>query len=530
MQISLGLNGSPAIGSDALIDLDFVHGRYVFAGRSYPSKAAFLAASGGAVVGSAMLLGPYVSGPELIPDGGFAAGGLDGWASTPSHTANGSVSVVANKLVAAINSSTGQYRAARSNAVTAGRAYRFAADIVAKGSTPPLNSMSINAALNSELGGSDSRNADFSGAGVIPQHLEVTAGAAGTTLYSGFVAGVTVSTAATATLDNFSLREVLPYPGHSTSGFAFRLAAVTPAAAGGNKVALQWGTDGERFRVRLVWDASKHLRLIVTADNAEQANLDLGVIEVATAFALDASLGANRAIACLNGGAVQLDSAAVLPGIGRFWIGRSFTGEAWDGTLVRLSVWPAERAPSNLILAEGDSYVSGAGGVSLAASLSTALSGRPVLSRAAGGSTPNDVATRLATIPGLARGVVVIWDGDMNTGSTVADQLAAYATIVANLPHARYLILPPCRRAAKSGADNANIALVQSSLASVYAGHVIDAQSVLAAQATAPGDDADTAGGYIPTSLLQADLAHLTAAGMGHVASAVATEIGARGW
>lgn len=530
MQISLGLNAAAAIGSDALIDIDFIHGRYAFAHRSYSSKAAFLAASGGAAAGSAMLLGPYVSGPELIPDGSFSAGGLDGWASTASHTGNGSVSVVANQLVAAINSSTGQYRAARSNAVAAGRAYRYAADIVAKGATPPLNSMSINAALNSELGGSDSRNGDFSGSGVIPQHLEVTAGAAGITLHTGFVCGVTPSTAATVTLDNLSLREALPYPGHSTSGFSFRLAAVTPAAASGNKVALQWGTDGERFRVRLVWDAGKHLRLIVTADNAEQANLDLGVVEVATAFAIEASLGANRVVARLNTGAALLDSAAVLPGIGRLWIGRSFTGEAWDGTLSRLSVWPVERAPDDLILAEGDSYVAGAGGVSLSTSLNTALSGRPVLSRAAGGSTPTDVLTRLAAIPGLARGTVVIWDGDMNTGSVVADQLAAYAAIVASVTHGRYLIVPPCRRADKLGTDNANVALVQSALADLYPGHIVDAQAILAAHATAPGDNADVAGGYIPASLLQVDQAHLTSAGMGYVATAVATEIGVRGW
>jgi len=530
LSLGLGLNVASAIGSDALLDLDFAHSRYGFAGRAYPSKAAFLAAVGGASVGSAMLLGPYLSGSELIPDGGFAGGAIDGWASTASHTGNGSVSVVANQLVAAINSSTGSYRAARANAVTAGRAYRLAADIVAKGATPPLNSLSLNAALNSELGGSDGRLADFSVGAPIPQHLEVTAGAAGAGLHTGFVCAVGVSTPATVTLDNFSLREALPYPGHSPAGFAFRLAATTPPAASGNKVAVQWGTDGERFRVRLVWDASKHLRLVVTADNAEQANLDLGVVELSTPFSVEASLGPNRIAARLNGGASQLDSAAALPGIGRLWIGRSYTGEAWDGTLSRLSVWAAERLPDNMILAEGDSYVAGAGGVSLTASLGTALSGRPVVSRAVGGGTPMDVASRLAAIPGLARGVVVIWDGEMNTGSVVADQLAAYASIVGRIPHGRYLILPPCRRAGKSGADNANVALVQSALASLYAGRVIDAQAALAAHATAPGDNADIAGGYVPTSLLQGDLAHLTSAGMGHVAAVVATEIGARGW
>lgn len=528
MELGLSLDTADTIGGDALIDLDFVHRRYGFAGRAYPSRAAFLAAAGGAMVGSAMLLGPHVEGAELMPGGSFSDGTIDGWASIAVHAGNGNVSVVANQLVAAINSSTGAYRAARSNTVTAGRAYRFATDIVAKGATPPLNSLSLSAALNSELGGSDNRPADLGAA--IPQHIEVVVGAASTTLYTGFACAVSVSTPATVTFDNFSLREVVPYPGHSPAGLAFRLAALTPATAGGNKVALQWGTDGERFRIRLVWDANRHLRLIVTADNAEQANLDLGVVDVSTAFVVEASLAQNRIVARLDAGMSQLDSVAAMPGLGRLWIGRSYTGEAWDGTLSQLSVWPSERLPSDMILAEGDSYVAGAGGVSLAGSLAATLSGRPVISRGVGGATPMDIAARLDATPGLARGIVIVWDGEMNTGSVVADQLAAYAGVVARIPHGRYLILPPCRRAAKSEAENADVALVQSALASLYPSHIVDAQAILAAHATAPGDNADLAAGYIPTSLLQADLAHLTSIGMSHVASAVAAEIGGRGW
>jgi hypothetical protein len=414
--------------------------------------------------------------------------------------------------------------------VTAGRAYLLGADIVAKGNTPPLNAVSLNAALNAELGGSDARLADLGGGGSIPQRIEVVAGAAGATLHTGFVCSVTASTPASVTLDNFSLREAQPYPGFLASGFAFHVEATTPPAASGNRVALQWGTDGERFRVRLVWDASRHLRLIVTTDNAEQANLDLGVVEVSTPFLVEASIGQNRIAARRDGGASLFDGAAAMPAVGRLWIGRSFTGEAWTGTLSRLAVWSAERLADDLILAEGDSYVSGAGGVSLAAALSTALSGRPMVSRASGGSTPMDVAARLAAIPGLAHGPVVIWDGDLNTGSVVADQVAAYATIVSRIRHGRYLILPPCRRAAKAGAENDKVALVQAALAAAYPGHVIDAQAILAAHATAPGDDADIAGGYIPASLLQGDLAHLTAPAMAHVAAAVAAELGSRGW
>lgn len=530
MQLALGLdiNAMATPRGDALIDLDFAHGRYAFAGKAYASAAAFLAAAGGAAVGSAMVIGPHVVGSELIPGGSFDGGSLDGWASTPAHAENGSVSVVSNRLVATINSPAGSYRAARANSVIIGRAYRYAAAFVAKGATPPLNAMSINASTNADLGGSDLRFGDLGAA--LPQALEVVAGTAATTLHTGFVAAVTANVAATLSLDNFSLREVLPYPGYSPAGFAFQLSATTPAAASGDKVALQWGTDGERYRVRLVWDANRHLRLIVTVWGGEQANLDLGVVEVSTAFDVTASIGPNRILARLAGSSTIADLGCAIPSIGRLWIGRSYTGEAWDGTLEALQVWVGERVPTDTILIEGDSYSAGAGEATLGGALPVALPGRAVISTAVGGSTPSGILSRLGAVPGLARGAVVIWDGDMNTGAVVADQLAAYAQIVARLGHGRYLILPPCRRAAKSAGDNANVATLQAALAATYPGNVLDAQAILAAHATSPGDDADLAAGYIPTSLLQADQVHLTATAMAHVAAGVAGEIAARGW
>ncbi len=532
MQLALGLDiGAFATPrADALIDLDLAHGRYGFAGKAYGSKAAFLAAAGGVAAGSAMVLGPHLVGTELIPGGSFDTGSLDGWASTPAHAANGSVSVVANRLVAAINSPVGAYRAARANTVSVGGAYRYAADIVAKGPTPPMNSVSINASPNSDLGGSDMQFGDLSAGAVFPQHLEVVGGTTAPTLNVGFVTAASANVPATISLDNFSLREALPYAGHSTTGFAFRLAATAPAAAGGNKVALQWGTDGERYRVRLVWDASKHLRLIVTTGGTEQANLDLGIVEVLTAFTLEASIGPNRILARLGSGATLAGLNSTLPSIGRLWIGRSYTGETWDGTLQRLTVWAGERLPSDTILLEGDSYVAGTDTTSLGGALPAALSARAVVSTGVGGGTPAGTAGRLAASPGLARGAVVIWDGDMNTGALPADQMAAYAETVGRIGHDRYLILPSCRRASKSPGDNANVATLQAALAATYPGHVLDAQAVLASHATAPGDDTDVAAGYIPTSLLQGDLVHLTATAMGHVAAAVASEIGGRGW
>jgi hypothetical protein len=532
MQLVLGLDigGIAAAHGDALLDLDFAHGRYGFAGKVHAGKAAFLGASGGVAMGSAMVLGPHIVGAEMIPDGAFSSGGLDGWASTPAHAANGSLSVLSNRIVAAINSPIGAYRAARANPVTAGRAYLFGGDIAAKGTSPPLNSASINCSTNPDLGGSDLRFGDLGGATPLPQRLEVVGGTSATTLFSGFVTAVDANTPASISFDNFSLREVQPYAGYLAGGFAFRLAATTPSAASGNKVALQWGTDGERYRVRLVWDASRHLRLIVTVGGSDQANLDLGEVAISTPFSLEASIGPDRILARLDDGATVFDLTSAVPSVGRFWIGRSYSGEAWDGDLHRLQVWPRERLPANAILVEGDSYTAGTGVASLGGALPSALPGRAVVSTGVGGGTPAGTAARLAATPGLARGVVIIWDGDMNTGSVVETQLAAYAEIVARIRHTRYLILPSCRRAAKSAGDNANVATLQAALAAAYPGNVLDAQAVLAAHATAPGDNADTAGGYIPASLLSGDLVHLTATAMGYVAAAVAAEIGARGW
>jgi hypothetical protein len=344
MQLAIGMGVASCVAADALIDIDFDHARYGFAGHYHAARAAFLAAAGGVASGSAMALGPVIVGPDLIADGSFSGGTLDGWASGTSYVGNGSLSIVDERLVYSINSPTGAYRASRPNTVTAGRAYRFAGTLVSKSPTPPLTTVNISGASNIDLGNSDSRGADLSSSGTFPQALQTVAGTSQSTLYTGFATISTVNTAVTATFDDVSLHEVRPYAGYVPGGFSFRLAATTPAAASGNKVALQWGTDGERYRVRLVWDASKHLRLIVTTAGTEQANLDLGTVDTSTQFELEASIGANRISARLDGGDELLDTSATVPSVGLFWIGRSHTGENWDGTFHHLAVWSSAKS------------------------------------------------------------------------------------------------------------------------------------------------------------------------------------------
>lgn len=529
MQLGLGLASGGAAGPVGhLIDIDFPAGRFRFGDRLHAGRDAFLADAGGSASGHAMILGPTFGGPELLADGGFDAGALDGWASTPAYAGLGSVAVADNVLVAAIDSSSGVWRCARANAVQSGRAYRFRADLVAKSSTPPLNALSINVSNNLDLGGSDARFANF-GVGVPPQQtLEVVAGSASATLYTGFVLSATASQPASAALDDLSLREVLPYPGFVPGGFAFRLTATTAASLSGNRVALQWGTDGERFRVRLVWDAAGQLRLVVTSSGAEQANLDLGSVAPSTPFTVMASIGPNRVVARRDAGTVAIDRTVNVPAIGRLWIGRSFSGEAWSGSLDRLAVWAAERVPAGAVLLEGDSYVSGAGGVGLATALVGA--GLPVIATASGGSALAAILARIAANPGLAAGALVLWDGEMGAGAMALEQLPLYAAIAELVPHGRFLFLPPLRRANRSSADNAEVAALQLALAESFPGHVLAVDGLLAAAATLPGDAVTLAAGHVPASLLQADQTHLTAPAMSLVADAVAAELVFRGW
>jgi hypothetical protein len=512
--------------ADALIDADIANSRYRYNGASY-SQSGFLTAIGGSEAAGAWTIGPTVVGSELIA--GDFSGGIGSFAESPSYAASGGLSVVDGELRADMTGTTTQYRWSCPFTTVAGRAYVLSATAKARSTSPALLTATLKGAGNSADLFSSADKAFTLGS--LPQTLTLVAGAQVTTSYIGMAITGGSSQTPWLTSDDYSVREVYPYSGWSPGAMSFELSGVMPAAAAGNKVLAQWGEDAERERVRLVWDASSHLRLITTAGGTERSNLDMGVVSESAAFSVEGSIAADRVAVRLAGAASLSDTSALFPGIGKFWIGRSFTGETFDGTISRLTVWARERAPMDLTWIEGDSY--GAGGGSANTGLVTALpaaNGRALFSTAVGSTTLAQQVARVQALPGLTRAIFVHWDGDANSYTDVATTMANYAALVAAVGHTRYIIVTPCRRANANSAQNIAVAEIQTQLKALYGDHIVDAQAILAALATSPGDDADVASGYIPDSLLQVDDTHLTATGMNACAAEIAALITSNGW
>jgi len=351
----------------AILDADLAGGRFVFAGRNYPTRAAFLAAAGGAEAAGAIAIGPFAipGAAEKVVNGDFA-GGTTGWS-----TQNGGSLAVAGGLGVLSGNGGNIPGFQQLLALEQGHAYQLRGKIQ-RIVGQPVPAITVSA--NSGLGGVNA--AHLTDGGTTLHELTSTFGAQLAAMYVG---GRYVANPANGDgyFDDISVKEVLPFAGYVAGQAAGIVSGVTPSAASGSKVVLELscggtdaGTPHERNRVRLEWDAGKHLRLVITSGNAEQANLDLGVVEVSTPFAVLFSARTNDFRAALRGGPLVLDSSGTFPGIAMLYLKRqNATGSSFDGTLDRVTLFPAawseaefyERlADTHSIAMWGDSLTAGA--------------------------------------------------------------------------------------------------------------------------------------------------------------------------
>lgn len=506
----------------SLFDADYANGRFRYNGTLYPDEASFNTALGATKSGIARTFGPYVFGAELLTDPWFASG-IDSWADAPTYAANGEPSQVSNALRLLFTGAATTYRARRPVAVTADHAYLLAATAL---SHVTLTSASLQGSTNTDLGGTATTGFTLAS---LPQSKSLVFGPNTSTMYLGIALTGTAAATTRLDLDDASAKECYPYNGFVVGAIASRIAFSTPASVPSAVVLAQWGDDSERQRVRLELGVDLHLHLIITRNNTETGNLDLGLLTVSTSYVAEVSFAPNRIVARVSGAASVQSFATTIPGIGKFWIGRSFTGETWTGTINQVAVWASEHLPRDVIWCEGDSYCAGAGGVSLTGSLQGLA--RPAVTTAVAGTNLSDQLARVLGKPGLAAdGVFVHWDGSAVGNVDAATAMANYAAILASLGHSRFVIVPPVRIAINTAPNNALTTAIQTALVAAYPNNIVDAQAILASHATSPVDDADVAAGNVPTSLLQADNAHLTATGMGYVATAVKTLLTANGW
>lgn len=469
--VARGLDGSPA-----LIDADFQANRYWFNGQNYATETAWLTATGGTKSGITRTIGPYVFGAELLTDGSFTSG-ADSWALGPATAANGSLAQSAGELVVSFTAGA-SIRASRLMTVTANLAF------VATGTLK--SSSGLTSASLALSGVADLNASETTGFAAAPSTKSLVGGSAGST---SLYVGVSATYPATGNfhLDDFSVKQVYPYAGFSLSGLTAVVSGVTPSAASGNKVVAQWGTDSERNRVRIVWDATSHLRVIVTSGNSEQANLDLGVVNASTAFTVRLGVASDNVSATLDGAAPVTDTVATYPAMGRLWIARSVTGETWDGSVNRVSVFASRLDDAYLSTAAtsfnvyGDSTANG-DGASVAATkwynlLATSYTpDRAVKGNGVSGQSISDMTTGVLADT-KRRGWITVFYDRRNTGETADNYLAQLALATGHLTTGRFLIMPqvPMADGTEDPAYQAVLDDINGRLLVTYPGNTFDA-------------------------------------------------------
>lgn len=505
----------------AVIDADYAGGRYYYSGNTYADETALNTAIGASKSGITRTIGPYIVGTEMTADGTFSSG-IDSWGDSASYAANGDVSYVSSGLRLTYTGSGTLYRARRSFTSVADRAYVASLEQTAHNG---LTGSYISCSTNEALGGAVSNQFTLTS---LPQTKSVVFSPQTSPMYIGTILTGAASGTTYGQFDNFSVKEAYPFNGYVPRASAVRIKFTTPSSVPSAVVLTQWGDDSERTRIRVVLNTDLHLHVITTRNNTQIDDLDLGLLVVSTDYTLNLNMALSHLLGEIVGMTPQIGTGSSLPGVGKIWIGRSYTGETWTGDIKRVTIWPFERNINRSIWVEGDSYVAGSGGVGLTTSLNAS---RIAITTGVGGTAIDEQYARVAAAPGLGHtGIYVHWDGSASSALTLSQSMGYYEGIINRLNHTRFVIIPPVRLAAATVNNNTIASQTQAAIAARWPNNYIDAQAILASHATSPGDDSDVSGNYVPDSLLQVDNTHLTSTGMGYISDAVLAFLTAKGW
>jgi hypothetical protein len=515
--------GRDNLGVPALMTLDGAGNRGWHNGVAYSTEAAFLAGIGGSKSGEGRTIGPYVApdAVELVSNGDFSAG-LGGWAALGAALA----SVVNGELVLDGNGVTNASVASPAMAVVVGKAYQYKA-MYRRGTAAnaALVLASPSAGLSpSVILGNNNTTANVTNTGGFA--------AEGSAHYVALRIPATTPTG-TVIADNISVKEASPMVGWVPGKAALVVDFVAPASVPALTV-LATMEDGagsaSRNKIRLYLDTDGHLKIGVTTGGALRSTTDLGAVTLGAAGRVHFTSANNRVFAALGTALPSLITGFSTEGVYALYLGRSFSGETWTGTLSKAVLHAKELAPDRAIVANGDSYVAGVSGASVVGGIIAA--GRAAcVGIGAGGSALAAQLGFLRANPGLANAVYLHWDGDANGYGTTAADLALYAQMLALLGHQRFIIIPPCVRANSADKAAPTVALA-AALKAAYPANTYDAQAFLATLSDGSGGDlAAVAAGQIPPSCLQADATHLTVTAMNAAMANVRTTVlDANGW
>lgn len=421
------------------LDADFTTGQYGFAGRAFTDQSQFRQAIGGTVSPTGHLfIGPYIApeAPELLSDGNFVAGTPNDWTSVGSTVA---VASGALRVTGAGGSGSGAYRTIAGLINTAGRAYRLAGQVWRGTAT------SVTLGLGAGGGGTANYAQTANLANTSPEAVSLYCGGFATGTASIAVRHQVNPSTGTYFADDLSLREALPYAGFRPGNLCGIIEATTPASGGTGGIVFQADDNAEfnanwfeRNFIRIIWDASLHIRLVVsfggTGSQVEQTNIDLGVVAAGAKFSVAFSARDGEYRAAFVGQPAQKALGGTFPGLAaiRFGRGRSAVTGLWTGAISRIRLYPyamgeeafAAFSSGEAIAAWGDSLTAGAGstGGSTGAATYPAVAQtlfsppRVVHRQAMGGQTSTQIAARINAVPIL----VTVVGGEIPASGSVA--------------------------------------------------------------------------------------------------------------
>ena len=488
--------------------LDATNNRGWFDGRGYTSEAALLTAVGGTKTGITYAIGPFLRGPELVSNGSFDAD-VAGWTA---NTANAPLNWDNGKLK--ITNSTG--------ATTAVTAYQSIAMDVRRAYQAGYKLVS--GASNSRLSFFSSTTSTLRKA-VIPPNTSI-----GT--WTGLAAARpdcaimmfradSISNGGTVVVDDITVREVVPFKGWNVGGYRQRVSARTPASISATQVLMVTtddltlaGASGNtvQSRVRLEYRTDNSLHLIVTSGTTQQADMTLGTVALDTDFSAELRIGLTTVSARLNGDAYSHSGMGNgAPGVAKLRIGHSSAGENWTGTIYNVGIWTFG---NRSIRFEGDSYIGGAGGVSLPL-FYTSTTDRLVTATGVGGSDMDGIKSRMldANNKDFLPAITVFWDGSPNGLTTVTAYCDLLQDCISALGHGRFVVIPPAI------GDNTLKTQIRDEMLLRWPGNIYDWRPYIL-----------NAGGVIDATRFQSDGAHLNATGMAEATAGLKVFLDLKGW
>lgn len=267
----------------------------------------------------------------------------------------------------------------------------------------------------------------------------------------------------TAFYDDITLTEVWPFEGYPQGVAMYRLDGTAPSdLPSAAQVLLQMDTDDNSDRLRLEWRTDGSLWWIRDyyygkSTGASRSEVEIGALAADEAFSILVGHSRTRLLGAINGAGAEIDLIGTI-GASHMRIGRSYTGEAFEGTITGYAVYQGcetlpwmERETGTdtalpftaklplILVISGDSYaINGSSG------LGNALEdlGYATINLADGGTTSaQQAAVRAARtdLDGLPNTVEIWYDGSPNGFVDQTTARAEIAAWVGALGHNRWL-------------------------------------------------------------------------------------------